>query len=105
MRIYHFLAISLIFYDVINAALNSYCTSSTENANLYLSNETLILNAQEYITGFNLTYQISSVNNSGLVSISNPTSPIDTNSQNLETIVSQDVLLTPKNIAVYALLE
>ncbi len=52
-----------------------------------------------------MTYQISSVNNSGLVSISNPTSPIDTNSQNLETIVSQDVLLTPDNIAVYALLE
>jgi hypothetical protein len=52
-----------------------------------------------------LTYQISSVNNSGLVSISNPTTPIDISLQNLETIVSQDVFLTPENIALYALLE
>ncbi len=52
-----------------------------------------------------MTYTISSVNNSGLVSVSNPTTPIDTNAQNLETILSQDVFLTPNNFPVYALLE
>ncbi len=36
MRIKHYLALSLVFYDVLNAAMNSYCQSSTDNANLYL---------------------------------------------------------------------
>lgn len=81
-----------------------FCTQKTTSANLYLSSETMIDFAENYIQGYNITYSIESSKGT-TTGATNVFSVQATSTSTLNSIVSTSAASTISNQITYSLLE